>query len=105
MTETPPEPDPAQQQLPANGPDPFVYTGQPRSGVIESDTRNLSGLRILVGVTWAIFAVILIAGGFAEWLSAHNAGGSIVCFVLGAGCTWYDYRVWTRKAKRLTWIA
>ena len=70
----------------------------------ERHGRRMSARRIIVGVTWGAFAVILIVGGFLE-LTVNLVAGAVLCFVLGAGCAWYDYRVWIFKAKRLWFIA
>jgi len=39
----------------------------------------------------------------AEWVTGIH-GGAILCVVLAAGTGWYDYRVWTFKARRLWFI-
>ena len=50
-----------------------------------------------------ILAAILAAGAGAEWVTGIH-GGTILCLVLAVGTGWYDYRVWTFKARRLWFI-
>jgi hypothetical protein len=64
---------------------------------------RMSGYRILCGIIWAVLAVITGAGGVAE-LTISNIGGAVVCFLVAAPAAWYDYRIWTLKARRLLLI-
>ena len=64
---------------------------------------RMSGDRILCGIIWAVFAAGMGAGGVAE-LTISNVGGAVVCFVFAAPAAWYDYRVWTLKARRLYFV-
>jgi len=84
MTALPPDPSP--QDL----------LGPPRPS-------KMSGLRIAVGILWGIITVILAVGAVAEWVTGIH-GGAILCFVLAVGTGWYDYRVWTLRARRLLLI-
>jgi len=61
---------------------------------------RMSGLRIACGILWAVLAVGIGAGGVAE-LTIGNIGGAVVCLVIAALSAWYDYRIWTRKARML----
>jgi hypothetical protein len=61
---------------------------------------RMSGYRILCGIVWAVFTVIVGVGGVLE-LTISNIGGAIVCFVFAVPAAWYDYRIWTLKARRL----
>jgi hypothetical protein len=62
--------------------------------------RWINVVRLITGVMWGVIAVILAVGGVLE-LTVHNVGGAVVCFVVGAGSGWYDYRVWKGRARRL----
>jgi hypothetical protein len=64
---------------------------------------RMSGWRILCGIIWAVFAVGMAAAAVAE-LSIGIIGGAVVCFVIAAPAAWYDYRVWTLKARRLYFV-
>jgi hypothetical protein len=119
MTAMPPEPDvPVQgfpvQDFPAQPfpVQPFPVQGDLGMGpgqfgspsdqevTVRRRLRFIHVLRLSTGVLWGAIAVILAAGGVAE-LTVHNVGGAVVCFVVGAGSGWYDYRVWKGKARRL----
>lgn len=63
----------------------------------------MSTARIVRGVIWAVIAVITLVGGVAE-LAIGVAGGAVVCFIVAAGAAWYDYRIWTFRARRLWFI-
>jgi hypothetical protein len=99
----PPEPGPGAQQGRGMTPEQIAYPGGRADLSGRPAARRMSTRRIIVGITWAVIALILGAGGFAE-LSAGITGGAILCFVLAAGTGWYDYRVWTFKARRLWFI-
>jgi hypothetical protein len=78
----PPPPDPSPQDL--RGP---------------SRPRKMSVLRIITGVVWAAIAVICAVGAVAEWRIGLHAA-AVLCLVIAVGSGWYDYRVWTFKARR-----
>jgi hypothetical protein len=119
MTAMPPEPDvpvqgfpvqdfPAQpfpaQPFPVQA-DMGVGPGQPgfppgQQVMMRRRLRFINVLRLSTGVLWGAVTVILMVGGVLE-LTVHIVGGAVVCFVIGAGSGWYDYRVWRRKARRL----
>ncbi len=65
--------------------------------------RRLSTVRIVCGVIWAVLALICAAGAIGE-VTIHNTGGAIVSGVIAVGSGWYDYRVWTLRARRLVLI-
>jgi hypothetical protein len=66
-------------------------------------SRRMSRARIVCGVLWGLIAAVIGVGGVAE-LTIGNVGGAVVCLVVGVGSGWYDYRVWTFKARRLLFI-
>ena len=78
----PPPPDPSPEDL----------AGPPRR-------RRVGPLRIITGVIWAAIAVICAAGAVGEWLIGLHAA-AVLCLVIAVGAAWYDYRVWTFKARR-----
>ena len=102
MTAMPPEPDfrnlpPPPAYPPPAYPPPDQYAPGRRP-------RTFSVVRIACGVLWAAFTIILAAGTVAEWLTGLHAA-SIMCFVFAVGCGWYDYRIWTFKARRLWFLS
>ncbi len=64
---------------------------------------RLSGVRIACGIIWAVIAVILAAGAVGE-LTIGNGAAAVMCFVFAAGSAWYDFRVWTLRARLLVLI-
>jgi hypothetical protein len=114
MTAMPPEPDVPVQGFPVSDfpVQPFPVQGDMGMGpgqfgpspvqqvMMRRRLRFINVLRLSTGVLWGAVAVILIAGGVLE-LTVHIVGGAVVCFVVGAGSGWYDYRVWKGKARRL----
>ena len=86
----------------ATPPDPgFTWQGNQTPQPVQP-RRRMSVYRILCGLSWAVLTVFVLAGGIAE-LTVSNVGGAVLCFVIAAGAGWYDYRIWTLKARRL-WI-
>jgi hypothetical protein len=102
MTAMPPEPDLNPQWPTGTTPEPPIYP-PPAYPLVQQDTvrrRRMSVLRIACGILWGAFAIILAIGTVMEWLTGLHAA-SIMCFVFAVGCGWYDYRVWTYKARRI----
>jgi hypothetical protein len=97
MSAMPPEPDFRNMPPPAFPPPAYPPPDQyaPRRG-----PRAYSVVRIVCGVLWAAFTIILAVGTVLEWLTGLPAG-AILCLVLAIGCAWYDYRIWTFRARRL----
>ena len=52
---------------------------------------------------WGILVGILAAGAVAEWVTGID-GGAILRLILAVGTGWYDYQVWTFRARRLWFI-
>jgi hypothetical protein len=71
-----------------------------KSSLPPEPAPRMTGFRVLCGMIWAVLAVGIGAGGVAE-LSIGNIGGAVLCFVIVIPASWYDYRIWTRKARRL----
>jgi hypothetical protein len=80
----------------------IVLSGQPPAGGAETPPP-MSRYRIVCGVIWAVIALGIGAGGVAE-LTIANIGGAVVCSIIAVPAAWYDYRIWTRKARRLLLI-
>jgi len=101
MTAMPPEPDFRNLPPPPAFPPP-VYP--PPDQYAPRRRRAFSIVRIACGALWAAFTIILAAGTVMEWLTGLHAA-SIMCFVFAVGCGWYDYRIWTFKARRLWFLS
>jgi hypothetical protein len=85
----------------AIGPEPG-YGAEPQPIGMPPAGRRMTASRIACGITWGLIAAITGVGGVAE-LTIGLVGGAVLCFVIAVATGWYDYRVWTFRAKRL-WI-
>jgi hypothetical protein len=90
MSSVPPEPGYSSE------PQPMGMAAGPLTG------RRMTVSRIVCGIIWGAVAVITAVGGVAE-LTVGIVGGAVLCFVIAVLAGWYDYRVWTFRARRL-WI-
>jgi hypothetical protein len=86
-------PPPIQPFPPPVYPPPDQYASRRRP-------RTYSVVRIACGALWAAFTIILAVGAVLELLTGLPAA-SVMCLVFAVGCGWYDYRIWTFKARRL----
>jgi len=104
MSSMPPEPDLPVRGFRAaqgdGGVTPEQFADGPGQQHLRPVPRRMSRARMVCGVIWGVIAVITGAGSVAE-LTIGNVGGAAVCFVIAVGSGWYDYRVWTFKARRL----
>lgn len=78
------------------------YEREPQPMSMARAGRRMSVSRIICGVTWGVIAVITGVGGVLE-LTIGLVGAAVLCFVIAVLSGWYDYRVWTFRARRL-WI-
>ena len=66
-------------------------------------TPRMTGYRIACGICWAVWTVLLAVGGIASFGSS-NVGAGLLSLALAGLAGWYDYRIWTLKARRLTFL-
>jgi hypothetical protein len=74
------------------------------SGFVRWLTRKplpvkMTGYRILCGLCWAFWTIVFTVGTFVA-----PGFGHVACFLLAALCGLYDWRIWTRRATRLSWL-
>ena len=127
MTAMPPEPDywgvphPAADPPPGYPPSGYAQPGYPQPGYpppgqpaayqppaypppdqyAPRRRRNpYSVVRMICGALWAAFTIILAVGSVLELLTGLPAA-AVMCLVFAVGCGYYDYRIWTFKARRL----
>ncbi len=62
--------------------------------------RALGLARLLCAVAWAVITIIMAIGTVYTWSQGLRAA-SIMCLICGVGSGWYDFRVWTFRARRL----
>jgi hypothetical protein len=60
-------------------------------------TPTMSGYRVACGICWSFWTLLFIIGVFA----APGFGSKMLSLVLAG---WYAYRIWTLKARRLTFF-
>ncbi len=56
--------------------------------------------RVICGIVWAAISIGLLIGAIIN-IAGGDAGEAIVGIVLSGLAGWYDYRIWTLKARRL----
>ena len=88
-------------QPPAYAPPPAYVPPPPEQPPPNRPLRGrMSTLRIVAGVLWGAIALICAAGAVGEWLIGIP-GGAVLCAIIAVGSGWYDYRLWTRRSRRL----
>jgi hypothetical protein len=64
-------------------------------------TPRMTGWRITCGICWAFWTLLFSIGALVSL--AHGGFGSFLVGGILAGLAgWYDYRIWTLRARRLT---
>jgi len=87
-------------QPPAYTPPP-TYAPPPEEPAPSRPPRvRIGPRRLIVGVLWGAIALICAAGAVGEFL-VGIPGGGVLCVIIAVGSGWYDYRVWTRRSRRL----
>ena len=81
-------------------PPPAWYPPPPVQDTARPSRPGMSARRIIVGVIWGAITVICAIGAVLEW-GIGVRGGAVLCLVIAAGAGWYDYRIWTRRSRRL----
>jgi len=66
-------------------------------------TPRMTGYRIACGIVWAFWTVALLVGAISAFASG-SVGTGLLCLVLSGLAAWYDIRIWTLKARRLTFF-
>lgn len=61
----------------------------------------MTAWRVICGICWAAWTALFLGGAIAG-LAAGRVGTFLAGAVLGGLAAWYDYRIWTCKARRLT---
>ena len=62
---------------------------------------KMTGYRIACGLCWAFWTVIFTVGTFAY---PGNPAMNFFFFLLAALSGLYDWRIWTKRASRLSWL-
>lgn len=62
---------------------------------------RMTGWRITCGICWALWTLLFGIGALVS-LAHASFGSFLLAGVLAGLAGWYDYRIWTLKARRLT---
>jgi hypothetical protein len=64
-------------------------------------TPRMTPYRVVCGICWAVWTLAFAIGAIASLVNG-NIGTFFLAAVLGGLAGWYDYRIWSLKARRLT---
>jgi hypothetical protein len=82
-------------------PEQLAYERGHQDAVRRLTTPRMTGWRITCGICWAFWTLLFGIGALVSL--SHGGFGSFLVGGILAGLTgWYDYRIWTLKARRLT---
>jgi hypothetical protein len=85
---------------PVMTPEQIAYVRGQQDAIRRLTTPRMTVFRVICGLVWGVLAIGFVFG--AVYNLVHP---NIVQFVFGAAFAglagWYDYRIWTLKARRL----
>lgn len=82
-------------------PEQIAYERGQQDAVRRLTTPRMTGWRVICGICWAAWTLLFSIGAFVSL--AHGGFGSFLVGGILAGLSgWYDYRIWTLRARRLT---
>ncbi len=63
---------------------------------------KMTPFRVICGIVWAVIAAGFAAGAVFN-LTSHprNWGDIVLGIIIAVLAAWYDYRIWTLRARRL----
>ena len=79
----------------------IAYERGQQDAVRRLTTPRMSGWRITCGICWAFWTLLFGIGALMS-LSHGGFGSFLIGSILAGLAGWYDYRIWTLKARRLT---
>jgi hypothetical protein len=85
----------------AKAPEQLAYERGQQEAVRRLTTPRMTGWRITCGICWAFWTLLFAVGALVS-LSHGGVGSFLVGGILAGLAGWYDYRIWTLKAQRLT---
>jgi hypothetical protein len=85
----------------AKTPEQIAYERGQQDAVRRLTTPRMTGWRITCGICWAFWTLVFGIGALVS-LSHGGFGSFLVGGILAGLAGWYDYRIWTLKAQRLT---
>lgn len=82
-------------------PEQIAYERGQQDAIRRLTTPHMTGWRITCGICWAVWTLLFGIGALVA-LSQGGFGTFLVGGILAGLAGWYDYRIWTLKARRLT---
>ena len=79
----------------------LAYERGQKDAVRRLTTPRMTGWRVTCGICWALWAVLFTVSALVSLVHA-SFGTFLLAGVLAGLAGWYDYRIWTLKARRLT---
>lgn len=86
---------------PGRSPEQLAYERGQHDAVRRLTAPRMTGWRVACGVCWGLWTVLFGVGAIVG-LSQGSIGTFLLGAVLAGLAGWYDYRIWTLKARRLT---
>jgi hypothetical protein len=84
-------------------PEQLAYQRGQRDMYRRMTTPRMTVGRIICGILWAVISVAFGVGAIYNLVDA-NIGEAVFGLVICGLAGWYDYRIWTLKARRLWFI-
>jgi hypothetical protein len=81
----------------------IAYQRGRQDAIRQMTTVRMTPFRVVCGILWLAIAVGFGIGAIYN-LANGTAGEGLVGLVIAALAGWYDYRIWTLKARRLFFI-
>lgn len=78
----------------------LAYQRGQQDAIRRLTTPRMTTWRIICGIVWAVYAVLLFGAAIASF-STGSVGAGFMTLVLSGLAGWYDFRIWTLKARRL----
>jgi len=79
----------------------LAYERGQQDAIRRLTTPRMSGWRVICGICWACWTLLFGVGALVS-LFQGSFGPFLIAGVLAGLAGWYDYRIWTLKARRLT---
>jgi hypothetical protein len=81
-------------------PEQLAYQRGRQDAVRQLTTLRMTPFRVVCGIVWAVISVAFGVGAIYN-LVQPAIGEFLLGAVISALAGWYDYRIWTLKARRL----
>jgi hypothetical protein len=78
-----------------------AYRQGQRDLLAQARQPRMTVFRVICGILWAAISVGFAFGVIANITGHGSAGDIIVGAIISVLAGWYDYRIWTLKARRL----